>query len=91
MASAPYTFNKEGVSLSVSTFINERVQECTFASCPLSLHNCHLLLNKLKVWPTVHSPELTGCLASYPGLLTPAFVACSTNTGEGLVKLSHMP
>jgi len=24
---------------------------------------------------------------SYPGLLTPAFVACSTNTGEGLVKL----
>jgi len=29
-------------------------------------------------------------LASYPGLLTPVFVACSTNTGEGLVKLSHM-
>jgi len=29
-------------------------------------------------------------LASYPGLLTPAFVACSTNTGEGLVKLSHV-
>jgi len=26
-------------------------------------------------------------LASYPGLLTPAFVACSTNVGEGLVKL----
>jgi len=26
-------------------------------------------------------------LASYPGLLTPAFVTCSTNTGEGLVKL----
>ena len=26
-------------------------------------------------------------LASYPGLLTPAFVACSTNAGEGLVKL----
>jgi len=29
-------------------------------------------------------------LALYPGLLTPAFVACSTNAGEGLVKLSHV-
>ena len=29
-------------------------------------------------------------LASYPGLLTPVFVACSTNVGEGLVKLSHV-
>ena len=29
-------------------------------------------------------------LASYPGLLTPACVTCSTNAGEGLVKLSHM-
>ena len=28
--------------------------------------------------------------ASYPGLLTPAFVTCSTNAGEGLVKLSHV-
>jgi len=28
--------------------------------------------------------------SSYPGLLAPAFVACSTNAGEGLVKLSHM-
>jgi len=27
------------------------------------------------------------CIASYPGPLTPAFVACSSNTGEGLVKL----
>ena len=26
-------------------------------------------------------------LASYPGLLTPAFVTCNTNTEEGLVKL----
>ena len=26
-------------------------------------------------------------VASYPGLLTLAFVACSTNVGEGLVKL----
>ena len=30
------------------------------------------------------------CLTSYPGLLTPAFVTCSTNAGEGLVKLSHV-
>jgi len=29
-------------------------------------------------------------LASYPDLLAPAFVACSTNVGEGLVKLSHV-
>ena len=30
-------------------------------------------------------------VASYPGLLTPAFVTCSTNAGEaGLVKLSHV-
>jgi len=29
-------------------------------------------------------------LASYPGLHTPVFVACSTNAGEGLVHLSHM-
>ena len=27
-------------------------------------------------------------LASYPGLLTPVFVACDTNAEEGLVKLS---
>jgi len=25
--------------------------------------------------------------ASYPGLLTPEFVTCNFNTGEGLVKL----
>ena len=29
-------------------------------------------------------------LAWYLGLLAPAFVTCSTNTGEGLVKLSHV-
>jgi len=29
-------------------------------------------------------------IALYPGLLTPAFVTCSTNMGEGLVKLSHV-
>jgi len=29
-------------------------------------------------------------LALYPGLLIPAFVACSISAGEGLVKLSHV-
>jgi len=29
-------------------------------------------------------------LASYPGLLAPVFVTCSTNVGGGLVKLSHV-
>jgi len=29
-------------------------------------------------------------VTSYPGLLTPAFVTCSTNAGKGLVKLSHV-
>jgi len=29
-------------------------------------------------------------VASYPGRLIPAFFTCSTNVGEGLVKLSHM-
>ena len=38
----------------------------------------------LYVWVNMHS------VASYPGLLAPAFVACSTNIGEGLVKLSHV-
>jgi len=32
----------------------------------------------------------TKSLALYPGLLTPEFVACSTNMGGGLVKLRHM-
>jgi len=29
-------------------------------------------------------------VTSYPGFLTPVFVACSSNAGEGLVKLSHV-
>jgi len=41
-----------------------------------------------KCWGEKALPGLP--LASYPGLLTPTFVACSTNAGEGLVKLSHM-
>jgi len=34
--------------------------------------------------------EQTLTLASYPGLLAPAFVTCRPNAGEGLVKLSHV-
>jgi len=44
--------------------------------------------------PTVaNTPARYVCcvvVASYPGLLTPAFVACSINVEEGLVKLSHV-
>jgi len=36
-----------------------------------------------------NSPPNTN-LASYPGFLAPAFVACTTNAGEGLVKLGHV-
>ena len=50
---------------------------------------------KLSEGVVVHRAEAcfgptNSCLASYPGFLTPAFVACSTNAGEGLVKLSHV-
>jgi len=39
----------------------------------------------------VHTiPSCGVYLASYPGLLTPAFVTCSTIVGKSLVKLSHM-
>ena len=37
----------------------------------------------------LHDSFTRGFVASYPGLLAPVFVACSTNAGEGLVKLSH--
>jgi len=38
----------------------------------------------------VHALNCGKILASYPGLFSAAFVACSTTAGEGLVKLSHM-
>ena len=41
----------------------------------------YLLYKPVSIYVTHHG------LASYPGLLTPVFVACSTNTGGGLVKL----
>jgi len=40
-------------------------------------------------WGHFRGPR-ESALASYPGLLAPAFVTCSTNAGEGLVKLSHV-
>ena len=39
---------------------------------------------RLQLWLVIYT------VASYPGLLTPPFVACSTNVGEGLVKPSHV-
>jgi len=39
---------------------------------------------------SILEPGCTIILASYPALLTPAFVTCSTNAGEGLVKLGHV-
>ena len=43
----------------------------------------------------LHNSELiqirAGTIASYPGLLTPAFVACSTNALESLVNSSTSP
>jgi len=38
----------------------------------------------------MYCDESCSQLASYPDLLTPAFVTCSTNTAEGLVKLGHV-
>jgi len=60
------------------------------------LYSCTEEMCHSSTWsPNVHVCHCTwsvlpGLLvASYPGLLAPAFVACSTNTGEGLVKLSR--
>ena len=45
-------------------------------------------LHSLMAWSIAELVSRCGSkLASDPGLLTPVFVACSTNTGEGLVKL----
>jgi len=51
--------------------------------------------SRLVVLQTLAGKDKLGLLskvivASYPGLLAPEFVACSTNVGEGLVKLSHV-
>jgi len=52
-----------------------------------TLANAHCSANMYQLFSDLYC--LLG-VASYPGLLTPAFVACSTNVGEGLVKLSHV-
>ena len=44
------------------------------------------LLCRLSSWRMY----VTACASVLPGLLAPAFVTCSTNAGEGLVKLRHM-
>ena len=57
---------------------------------------CHEDIHKhplscLSLWQcNLQCTKSTPCLALYPGLLTPVFVACSTNVWEGLVKLSHV-
>jgi len=45
---------------------------------------------KIYQYRSIHPSFCYLQLASYPGLLTPVFVACSTNAGKGLVKLSHV-
>ena len=64
------------------------MSSCSLLAFPLlvRLVLLPLLLGRLLIVTTPCSTKL----ASYPGLLTPAFVACSTNAGEGLVKLSHV-
>jgi len=61
------------------TLSNQPVSKnCTSRCSAYELHNHHH--HKCSAWRWQ--------LALYPGLLTPAFVACSTNTGEGLVNWS---
>ena len=50
---------------------------------------CTIAITNLYNWPNYKNPVYAELQASYPGLLAPAFVTCSTNTGEGLVKLSR--
>ena len=62
---------------------------------PLPLPHYYLTITSLIHVPhhDLLEPEsytLRLALASYPGLLTPVFVACNTNAGESLVKLSHV-
>ena len=56
-----------------------------FSPCLLQI-----VMNEGVPLPSRQAGETCNVLASYPDLPTPAFVACSTNTAEGLVKLSHM-
>ena len=62
--------------------------------CTNNVCSGHALASMGEVYTSVLSLNLglsvtstSNYLASYPGLLTPAFVARSTNAGEGLVKL----
>ena len=67
------------------TFDTRRVVTCRSAMWHAAL------VRSLSQRPLHQSSIVTTTyLASYPGLLTPAFVASSTNTGKGLAKLSHV-
>ena len=53
------------------------------------LHTCIYMKNEMTLSPHPHIATHT-YVASYPGLLTPVFVAYTTNVGKGLVKLSDV-
>ena len=68
---------------------------CGFTSLN-SKHTSFTLATELGVFTAfmtnpMQSPWRLAILASYPGLLTPAFFTCSTNVGEGLVKQKDVP
>ena len=72
------TFDVFSASFSINTFLLPSNTNVPASSVPPQPHSplthscCHRIL-------MCHAP-------SYPGLLTPAFIVCSTNVGEGLVK-----
>jgi len=49
--------------------------------------NTNVLTCGMAMWCASRQDRTPSVLASYPGLLTPAFVTYSTNTEEGLVRL----
>jgi len=53
-------------------------------------HTPHHIHHTTYTTPHTDQHSSSALLASYPGLLTPAFVTCSTNAGKGLVNLSHV-
>jgi len=68
---------------------------CGFTSLN-SKHTSFTLATELSVFTAcmnnpMQSPWRLAILASYPGLLAPAFFTCSTNVGEGLVKQKDVP
>jgi len=73
----------------------QRFQKQMPAASTLTLNLNHTpnLMNELRCCMLSLPQQCDPCcswVASYPGLLALAFVACSTNAGEVLVKLSHV-